>query len=137
MKNKFFVLIGFVFLFISLISPVQAFGIDEGDKFGAILEMVIVVIGVLGIIDFFNLSKKIKDKTTKKVLNRIRLGLVFIVLAFVWVAVAEIGEFDRLYHSELIFEILAMLGMVIIAFSPKIFKKSKEKNAKGGKNGRN
>lgn len=89
---------------------------DEGGIVDALPEVVVALIGIAGLIVLI-ISTKDVGGAVGKGFGYVKVGFACFAAAFILVAVAEVGGFEE--SIELIFELLALIGMVLIVYGPK------------------
>lgn len=119
MLNK--TLITILSVFILLIVP--AFADDHGggeDPLGPFPELFVAVVGIVGIV-ILHRGVKNFGGALQKVFNMSKLGLVLLILAFGWLALAEVQETEDEAYVEIGFELLSVLSILSIALGPVLY----------------
>lgn len=90
--------------------------VDEGGIVDALPEIVVAVIGIAGLIVLVTSTKDVGGALGKG-FNFVKIGYALFALDFIILAAAEMMGFED--SIELAFEVLALLGMLLIVYGPK------------------
>ncbi|MBW6518938.1 MAG: hypothetical protein K0A89_10615 [ANME-2 cluster archaeon] len=82
----------------------------------ALPEIIVATIGVIGLIVLVTSTKEIGG-TVGKGFKFIKIGFAFFAAGFILMAVSELMGFKA--SIELIFEVLVLIGMILIAYGPR------------------